>query len=202
MESLSPRTVQGMSDQEVRKEYTRRRDIAVKRAKRIAKLTDSPILTQEFPKIRNVESNQLRGLLLEVSHYLKNPNTTIRGYRANIKKVVKTLREENKLQFINEQNSAAFGRFMEKGRVRSATKKMLNSSLMARIFNEAERLNMRAATLERKFNIYNISEAKKEELYLTLTKMDTPSSKHRTTSTEIYERMGVDYGFFRNSEAE
>lgn len=108
----------GDLEREVRKEYTRLRDISQKRLKRLAAAgyTDTEAYkknVKHYPKLANIKSkSELAQRLSDLSRFVGSTQSTVRGLKEREKKVLKTLKK-NGYKYINESNLSDFGEFME-----------------------------------------------------------------------------------------
>lgn len=101
----------------VRKEYTRLRDIAQKRLKRLEKagLTDTEVYQRNikhYPKLENIKSkNELSARLSDLARFIASERSTVSGFKAIRKKSLETLHEHG-YDFVNESNFKDFAEFM------------------------------------------------------------------------------------------
>lgn len=106
----------------VRKEYTRLRDIAQKRLKRMGATmwADTQIYKRNvnhYPKLKDIQStSELAARLSDLSRYIVAQTSTISGLEAQMKKSLKTLHESG-YGFVNRENYISFGNFMEEYRL-------------------------------------------------------------------------------------
>lgn len=102
----------------VRKEYTRLRDIAQKRLKRMASSEwgTSQIYRRNvdaFPKLKDIKSGtHLSYVLADLSRFVSSPQSTLSGLRARRTKAIDTLHEHG-FDFVTPENFKKFGEFME-----------------------------------------------------------------------------------------
>ena len=103
---------------EVRKEYTRLRDIAQKRLKRLAaagyETTDVyKKNVKHYPKLKAIRTeSELAQRLSDLSRFVGSTQSTVKGLKEREKKVLKTLKK-NGYKYVNESNLSDFGEFME-----------------------------------------------------------------------------------------
>ena len=106
----------------VRKEYTRLRDIAQKRLKRMGATMWADTQTYKrnvnhYPKLKDIQSqSELAARLSDLSRYIEAQTSTISGMEAQMKKSLKTLHESG-YGFVNRENYISFGKFMEEYRL-------------------------------------------------------------------------------------
>lgn len=112
----------------VRKEYTRLRDIAQKRLKRLkaAGLDDTQAYLKNYkhyPKLKDIKSDaELASRLSDLSRFITAKGSTVSGQKDIMKKSLTTLHDKG-YKFVNEGNFRDFGKFMEEYR-----KQMLDMS--------------------------------------------------------------------------
>lgn len=105
----------------VRKEYTRLRDIAQKRLKRLeaADMGDTQAYLKNvhhYPKLKDIKTKyELAGRLSDLSRFIKAEASTVSGQRQIRAKTINTLHEHG-YDFVNDTNIVDFGRFMEEYR--------------------------------------------------------------------------------------
>ena len=103
---------------EVIKEYTRLRDIAQKRLKRMSEseFADTQIYRKykdAFPKQKDLRYvSDLAYTLSDLARFVSSPQSTITGLKERRKKAVSTLHEHG-YDFVTTENYAQFGEFME-----------------------------------------------------------------------------------------
>jgi hypothetical protein len=108
----------GSLEREVRKEYTRLRDISQKRLKRLAKVgyTETDVYKKNvshYPKLKDIKTkSELAQRLSDLSRFVASSQSTVKGLKEREKKVLKTLRK-NGYRYLNESNLSDFGEFME-----------------------------------------------------------------------------------------
>lgn len=106
---------------EVRKEYTRLRDIAQKRLKRMGNTMFSKTNTYKFnvkhyPKLKDIKSPQeLAARLADLATFITDPYGTVTKQKKIMKQSITTLHEHN-YKFVSEENYIEFGQFMEEYR--------------------------------------------------------------------------------------
>ena len=108
----------GALAREVRKEYTRLRDISQKRLKRLsaAGYENTDVYkknVKHYPKLKAIKTDsELAQRLSDLSRFVGSTQSTVRGLKEREKKVLKTLKK-NGYKYINESNLSDFGEFME-----------------------------------------------------------------------------------------
>lgn len=103
---------------EIRAEYTRLRDIAQKRLKRMGETKFRETNTYKFnvkhyPKLKDIKSiNELAGRLADLARFIIDPYGTLAKQKEIMKKSLTTLHEHD-YTFVTEENYIEFGKFME-----------------------------------------------------------------------------------------
>lgn len=135
--------VNNFSERDLRREYTRLRDIASKRIKRLEKAgfantqlvniatggSGSIARLSDLPDIESISRE-----LTKVARFLSNRASTVSGIKRIKQKTLRTLSEHG-FDFVNEANIDDFGEFMD--RVRAAGyDKILPSDQIAEFFGE------------------------------------------------------------------
>ena len=114
------------TDQAVRKEYRRLRDIAQKRLKTLAKYEpDSYAFTRNvgrYPGAKGATTAELRALMPDLAKFIAASMGSVMGIRRQRRKAVNTLREHG-YTGVTMKNIKEFGRFMQEWR----DKKLTNS---------------------------------------------------------------------------
>ena len=106
---------------QVRKEYTRLRDISQKRLKRLAAAgyTDTEIYQRNYkhyPKLKDIKSkSELAQRLSDLSRFVGSSQSTVKGIKERNKQTLDTLKQHG-YGFVNEGNLRDFGDFMEQYR--------------------------------------------------------------------------------------
>lgn len=107
-----------MSERELRKEYTKMRDIAQKRLKRMSQSGFKDSLTYRqnagrFPKLAELSNkSQIAAAAADLKTFINNKLSTITGLKNQQKKTLKSL-EDAGYDFINKGNFQDFIDFME-----------------------------------------------------------------------------------------
>lgn len=104
------------TDSAVRAEYSRLRDIAQKRLKRLAKSEPMSYAYRanvgQYASARGQTTEEIRMQLPTLAKFIAAKTGSVSGIRAQRRKAVDTFREHG-YKFINQNNLAAFGEFME-----------------------------------------------------------------------------------------
>lgn len=106
---------------QIRKEYSRLRDIAMKRLKRMSatRFAETNIYKRNYryyPKLKDIKSSaELAGRLADLAEFIKSPYSTVSKQKRIMQKSLTTLHEHH-YNFVNEDNFIDFGKFMEEYR--------------------------------------------------------------------------------------
>lgn len=125
----------------VRTEYTRMRDQAQKRIKRLqaAGYKVPEFAEGSVPRLRNIANQSELGYqFARLYDFLRNPQSTVKGYRSSRQKTLETLHKPHAgvdLSFVNEGNLDQFGQFMELYRL-SGIEKVFSYSELGQVFTQ------------------------------------------------------------------
>lgn len=148
-----------ISDRTIRAEYTRLRDIAQKRIKRLGQSEwASTELYRKyrggFPKLSEISNNtNLSYKLSELARFVSAKTTTVSGLRQQRARSLKQLHKHG-YTFVNEKNFRRFGEFMELYRETTAARKQRPSDMIVELYFQTERLGLDPAAVEKDFNFY------------------------------------------------
>lgn len=146
-------------DRTLRAEYTRLRDIAQKRIKRLGASEWSDTETYRkyragFPKLSEIPNRtSLSYKLTELSRFVSAKTTTVTGLRQQRSRSLKELHRHG-YTFVNIKNYKRFGQFMEEYREKTAGKKQRPSDELVELYFQTERLGLDPAAVERDFNYW------------------------------------------------
>ena len=156
----------GDLEKEVRKEYTRLRDISQKRLKRLAAgYTDTEVYKRNYrhyPKLKNIKSkSELAQRLSDLSRFVASSQSTVKGIKEREKKVLETL-HENDYDFVNEGNLKDFGDFMELYRDEMMDSAGFDSGDAAELYSVIEKHKLDPEKIAEDFEFYleNLEAAK------------------------------------------
>ena len=112
----------GIPEKEIRKEYTRLRDILQKRIKTIQKSEFSGQgiagqFPQGLPKLAEIRPEDLPYLLQQAATAINSSSGSLKGLRHRRSETIKSLQERGYTN-IDESNISSFARFMEESRER------------------------------------------------------------------------------------
>ena len=151
----------------VRKEYTRLRDIAQKRLKRIeqAGFGESNIYeanVHRFKKLKEIKSkNELASRLSDLAHFIETPYSRVSKLKDQRAKSLKTLHSNGYL-FVNEDNYLEFGKFMQAWRA-SKYNELYDSGDAADTYGITVKHQLDPKQVEQEFEFWldNVEAAKK-----------------------------------------
>lgn len=150
---MKPAEIRKLNNAELRKEYSRMRSIANKRIDRLnAAGLRTPTARGKFPKIAGLTNGEIERELADVSNFLRNARTTVRGERKFINSEIRILRERG-YNFIDESNIYDFIEFMEKKR-QELGDKVYDSGKAADVYDAGQRLKIPTKVLEKNFDYF------------------------------------------------
>lgn len=128
----------GIPENEIRKEYTRLRDILRKRIETINKseFAGQGIagqFPQGLPKLSEIGPEELPYVLQQFATAIRSNSGSLKGLRKRRKETLKSLHESGYTN-INEENILSFARFMEEARDRGL-EKIYGSDIIATLYD-------------------------------------------------------------------
>ena len=158
----------GSLEREVRKEYTRLRDISQKRLKRLSAAGYSGTEVYEknvkhYPKLASIKSkSELAQRLSDLSRFVGSTQSTVKGIKEREKKVLEKLHEHD-FGFVNEDNLKDFGDFMELYRDNMVDMAGYDSGDAAELYSVVEKHKLDPEKVAADFEFYldNLEELKK-----------------------------------------
>ena len=142
------------------------------------------------PNIRNykkVPRDELLRQIEDLQAYTRNRLSTVKGMKSFIRGNLTTL-HANGYTFVNKDNLAAFGQFMNMVRdIHGA--QAFPSNEVANVYRNMERLNVSPNVIREKFGEYLADLSGITDLELTLQQIDLPEGRVRISSTEIKDKM-------------
>lgn len=175
------KTVEPLTEKQMRAEYSRLRSIARKRLERMGKseFNDTKTFTKnngQFVPVKELTTDELMHKLSDVARFIQSKRSTVKGLKEERKKTIETLHDNGYL-FVNKSNFKAFTDFMDDTRI-EAQNKNYDSARIAEIFKTAEQKNIPPDEISKNFDEwYN-----KRELMKNIPKIDTKD----LTSSERY----------------
>lgn len=158
----------GSLEKEVRKEYTRLRDISQKRLKRLAAAgyTETDVYKKNishYPKLKDIKTkSELSQRLSDLSRFVGSSQSTVKGIKEREKKVLEKLHEHD-FDFVNESNLSDFGEFMELYRDSMADMEGYDSGDAAELYSVVEKHKLDPEKVAEDFGFYleNLEKLKK-----------------------------------------
>lgn len=146
------------SEAEVRKEYTRLRDIAQKRLKRLEKAGYSELDVykkniKHYPKLSDIKSkNELSSRLADLARFISSERSTVSGLKTIKEKSLKTLHEHG-YDFVTPENYEQFARFMQEYRYQKLDM-IYDSGEAADTFGVLEKHHVRLDQIKHEFEAW------------------------------------------------
>ena len=152
MKLFSPYEIERMTNKEIRQEYSKLRSIANKRLQRLQAAGVGARGDFRFPVLKGRSNAQIEADLADVSRFLRDPRTTVKGERKFVDNELSMLHEKG-YDFINRSNFYDFIDFMEEKRSEVGGK-LFDSGDAADVFNEGQRLNIPPDVLKKNFDFF------------------------------------------------
>lgn len=160
MKLYRPKDIRKMTEKEVRAEYSKLRATANKRISRMKAKTGKTMYHDTFEKLKNLSDPA--AALADVSNFLRNERTTIRGYEEFINTQVEYFTDKG-WDFITQENVVDFFKFMDEKR-NEVGAKIFDSSAAADAYNQAQRLRIPTEILSKNFNYFLEHQNEMEEI--------------------------------------
>lgn len=157
------------TDSAVRAEYSRLRDIAQKRLKRLAKSEPSSYAYRanvgEYPAARGQSTEEIRMRLPQLAKFIAAKTGSVSGIRAQRAKAVKTFQEHG-YDFITKENIGTFGEFMEAFKSKKGKTRAYGSYEAVELWEFTQEQNIDPERVKRKFAQW-LQQRKELEEYVT-----------------------------------
>ena len=144
------------TDAEIRREYSRLRDIAQKRLQRLARNEPGSYAYKknvgQYPVLKDVGTEGARELLPRLARFIGAKTGTVQGIREQRNKALETLREHG-YTFINKGNIKQFGEFMEAYRADKALQ-VVGSPTAVELFEAAKERHMNVEEIKNEFAMW------------------------------------------------
>lgn len=144
------------SDAEIRREYSRLRDIAQKRLQTLARNEPDSFAYRknagQYPVLREAGTEKARELLPQLARFIAAKTGTVRGIREQREIALNTLQEHG-YDFINKANIRQFGEFMEAWRADKALQ-VVGSPTVAELFGAAKERHMNVEQIKEQFSMW------------------------------------------------
>lgn len=152
MRLFTPIQIEQLSNRQVRKEYSQLRSIANKRLQRLQAAGLGGRGDYRFPVMKGRDINQIAADLADVSRFLRDPRTTVKGENKFVEHELKELHERG-YSWVDRSNFYDFTRFMEDMRAKYEGK-YFDSGQALDVYNEGQRLNIPSDVLKRNFDYF------------------------------------------------
>lgn len=144
------------TDAEIRREYSRLRDIAQKRLQNLGRTEPGSYAYKknvgQYPVLREVGTEGARELLPKLARFIGAKTGTVRGIREQRTKALETLHEHG-YNFINAGNIKQFGEFMEAYRA-DKDLQVVGSPTAAELFEAAKERHMNIEEIKGQFAMW------------------------------------------------
>ena len=152
MAVLTPLKIASMGMSEAKKAYSSLRSIANKRLARLEGAGLGTYGSFRFAKISELSTGDLYANLADVSRFVNDSRTTVRGQRKYISNMIDNFNQMG-YSYIDESNVYDFIDYMDDLRSKY-TDKLFDSGDAVDIYNEAQRLNIPSETLKKHFEYF------------------------------------------------
>lgn len=137
-----PYQIEQMSEAEMRAAYSSLRKVANKRLARLQKAGLGSYGSFRYGRLDQIHPDDVAQELAEVSRFVRDQRTTVRGVKQFEKGVISTLQEKGGVfSDINQSNFRRWTEFMDDLRDKYGNK-LFDSGDATDVFSEAERLNL------------------------------------------------------------
>lgn len=190
---------ENFTDAELRREYSRLRDIAQKRLGRLGESEFDRSQTYQknvgkFPKLSTMTTRGKNGVriskraefarkLSELARFVSSPSSSVSGQKAIRNKTIQTLNDRG-YKFVNASNYFDFLDFMEEYRMRKLDR-IYDSDAVAEVYKSADKRGIDPKVLEDDFEFFMENRA-------ALKKMPLPDDKESLTSDQLKQAV-IDY---------
>lgn len=142
------------TDQLIRKEYSRLRDIAVKRLERLGRNEPGSYAYRanvgQYAPARGQTTEQLRQAMPLLAKFIAAKTGSVKGIREQRRKAVESLQETG-FTFINSSNIKEFGEFMDAFRAKKGAARSYNSFQAAETYEFTQEHNLDVDKVKDKF---------------------------------------------------
>lgn len=147
-----PFEINKMSASAVKSAYSNLRSIANKRLSRLESAGLGTFGSYRFPKVRELNEDQLRRELAEASRYVRDPWHTVRGARSYMNREIKSLHKQG-YDWIDESNFREFTEYMDDLRDQYGSK-AFDSGDAADVFSNGQKIGIDTDTLKENFEYF------------------------------------------------
>lgn len=142
------------TDQLIRREYSRLRDIAVKRLERLGRNEPGSYAyranVNQYAPARGQTTEQLRQAMPLLAKFIAAKTGSVKGIREQRRKAVESLQESG-FTFINSSNIKEFGEFMDAFRAKKGAARSYNSFQAAETYEFTQEHNLDVDKVKDKF---------------------------------------------------
>lgn len=144
------------TDAEIRREYSRLRDIAQKRLQTLARNEPNSYAYKknvgEYPVLKEAGTEGAKALLPQLARFIAAKTGTVKGIREQRTQAIQTLQEHG-YDFINQSNIRQFGEFMEAYRADKALQ-VVGSPTVVDLFGAAKERHMNIEDIKEQFAMW------------------------------------------------
>lgn len=174
-----PFQIHDMQPEEIRSAYIKLRKAANQRLTRMEKAGLGTKGAWRFPKVRDLNEEQMAKQLADASRYMRDVRHTVPGERKFMRDELKRLHKEYGFNWINESNFYDFTDFMDNLREQYGNK-AFDSGDAADVFNNSQRIGIDPELVKEKFNYFAEN--------LAALKRMRPARSEKGTSLPALER--------------
>ena len=144
------------TDAEIRREYSRLRDIARKRLQTLARNEPGSYAYKKnagaYPVLKEAGTEGAKALLPQLARFIAAKTGTVKGIREQRARSLQTLQEHG-YTFVNQSNIREFGEFMEAYRADKALQ-VVGSPTVADLFGSAKERHMNVEGIKEQFAMW------------------------------------------------
>lgn len=148
-----PFQIHDMQPEEIRSAYIKLRKAANQRLTRMEKAGLGTKGAWRFPKVRDLNEEQMAKQLADASRYMRDVRHTVPGERKFMRDELKRLHKEYGFNWINESNFYDFTDFMDDLREQYGNK-AFDSGDAADVFNNSQKIGIDPEVVKEKFNYF------------------------------------------------
>ena len=152
MKLFFPWQIERMSNRDIRREYSRLRSTANKRLQRLQQKGFGNYGSFRFPTRGERSNSSIQSSLADVSRFLRDERTTVRGEQKFVEREMQMLHEKG-YDFIDRSNFYDFIQFMDEKRAEVGGR-LFDSGDAADVYNQGQRLNIPTKVLKKNFDFF------------------------------------------------
>ncbi len=180
MKTYRPNDLKGMTEREMRQEYSRLRRNANRRLANMEKNNLGRWGSNRFASSRGMSAEWVQAALMDVSVYLRDPRHTVKGERDQMNAVIESLKDRG-IDYIDEGNFYEFTDFMEELRGQY-NEKIFDSSDALEVFGQMQRLGVDRETIMNNYEFFAKNAYKMNRLRI-------PRSERGTSYKELRRKI-------------